>query len=113
MGLDSKSSIIKSISSPLGFFALSLLIVEGFLGIVLVYSGMGYSSKFWGMIIGAALFVIVVAIVSLLVAYKPKNLIFGEESHLKEDSLIYGSKDKPLTEHQLEKEEPRLQDKKE
>ncbi len=100
-----KSSIIKSINSSLGFFALSLLIVEGFLGIVLIYSGLDAKGKFLGMLIGAGLFVLVIIIVSLLVAFKPKNIMFGEESHLIEEGKlpIYGESGEILTKPELEK----------
>ncbi len=37
--MDKRDSIVKIITSPLGFFALSLLILEGFLTIVVVGSG--------------------------------------------------------------------------
>lgn len=108
---NTKASIIKTINSPLGFFALSLLTVEGFLGIVLIYSGLDEQSKFWGMLIGAALFVLVVIIVSLLVTFKPKNLTFGEQSHLMEEGkyLLYGQQDEVLTRSELE-DEPKTQE---
>ncbi|MCK5022055.1 MAG: hypothetical protein KAR54_02305 [Candidatus Pacebacteria bacterium] len=83
-------SILKTINSPLGFFALSLLTVEGFLGIVLIYSGLTPNGKLLGMLIGAGLFVLVVTIVFLLVWNKPKNLTFGEEGHLADEGKLYG-----------------------
>lgn len=59
------------------------------------------------MCIGGLLFVIVVTIVSLLVAFKPKNLTFGEESHLKEEGKYYppyGEKGDTISESDLETE---------
>lgn len=84
----SRSSIIEVVKSPLGFFALSLLIVEGFLGITLTFSeGLTSSAKFWGMMIGALLFTVVFLIVTLLVWKKPKNLMYGAPEHLEEAKI--------------------------
>mgnify|MGYP003510951728 FL=1 len=70
---------LKSINAPLSFFALSLLIVEGFLTIALIFSDLSPQNKFWGMLIGAALFLLVVISVWFLVWFKPKNIIFGQD----------------------------------
>ena len=102
---DSRTSIIQVITSPLGFFALSLLTVEGFLGITLIYSKLTPESQFWGMMVGAVMFVIVVAIVSLLVAFIPKNLTYGEHGHLLDEGKIpYGENGELATKAQIEKQ---------
>jgi len=80
-------NLVKAITSPLGFFALSLLIVEGFLTIVLVFSDLESDKKFLGMLIGAGLFCLVVIGVLVMVWYKPKNLTFGEKSHIEEEKI--------------------------
>lgn len=91
-----RSSLIKAITSPLGFFALALLIIEGFLAIVLNFSDLTPAHKFVGMLVGAALFCGVVFLVWWLVKNYPKNLTFGEESHLEEERMHnYGSSDQP------------------
>src|SRR3989344_5850575 len=69
-----RKNIISAINTPLGFFALSLLIVEGFLGIVLIFSQSLEKPYFWGMLIGAFLFLLVVSLVWLLVWNKPTHL---------------------------------------
>ncbi|MEI6191320.1 MAG: hypothetical protein WCP24_03065 [bacterium] len=94
---EKRSDLIHAITSPLGFFALSLLIVEGFLTIALIFSNLDSSAKFIGMIIGAALFIIVVLGVLALVCFKPENLTFSEGSHLKmlEMKNKYGTSDSP------------------
>ena len=85
---EERSGIIKAITTPLGFFALSLLIVEGFLGITL---GVTKVENQWfyfiGMIIGAALFVLVVGIVSLLVWHKPRYIVFGGKDYLEDKRM--------------------------
>lgn len=84
---EKRSDLIHAVTAPLGFFALSLLIVEGFLTIALVGSNLEPSSKFIGMLIGAGLFTMVVVGVLALVWFKPENLTFGENSHLKRRQL--------------------------
>ena len=94
---EKRSDIIHAITSPLGFFALSLLIVEGFLTIALVFSNLNPFSKFIGMIIGAFLFLIVVIGVWFLVWFKADKLTFSEDSHLKflEMKNKWGTSEKP------------------
>ncbi len=104
--MEKKSGIIEIITSPLGFFALSLLIVEAFLSTVLTLSNLSPESKYWGMIIGAALFVLVVVGVFLLVWFKPKNLTYGENSHLHEEEMKnhWGVSEFPESKSEIEDE---------
>ena len=100
---EKRSDLIHAITSPLGFFALSLLIVEGFLTISLIFSNLSSESKFWGMIIGAGLFIIVVIDVWILVWRKPENLTFGEDSHLKRLQMEkWGNSDNPSKKSEVE-----------
>ncbi len=71
-----RNNIARAIITPLGFFVLSLLIVEGFLTIVLVFSKgeKGDNFNFWGMIIGAFLFTLVVVLVWILIWCRPAHL---------------------------------------
>lgn len=68
--------IIAAISAPLGFFVLALLIVEGFLGTVLVSAHETLQQS--GVILciwqGVGMFVLVVVAVVILVWNKPENL---------------------------------------
>ncbi len=91
-----KNSIIKAITSGLGFFVLSLLIVESFLTAVLVLSDLDQKGKFIGMLIGASLFLIVVVIVAFLVKTCPQNLMFGEKSlfDLEKEKMKKGSQER-------------------
>jgi hypothetical protein len=94
--MDDRFSLIKIITAPLGFFALSLLIVEGFLTIVLIFSDLEPSEKFWGMLVGAFLFLVVVAGVWWLVKNCPTNLTFGESAHLEARKMaIWGTEQNP------------------
>lgn len=102
-----RASLVSVITTPLGFFALSLLIVEGFLGIVLIFSDLGSGGKLAGMIIGTCLFVLVVGIVTSLVWKKPKSLIFGEIGYIEQQKL-FGDKEDPITLKELV-EEPKTE----
>ena len=98
-----RSTIIKSVNTPLGFFALSLLTGEVFLGIVLIYSDLGEIHKFYGMLLGAGMFLLVVLVVALFVWRFPKNLIYGGQEHLQEK--IFGTGEKEMSKNELEKQE--------
>jgi len=84
--------IIEAITAPLGFFVLALLIVEGFLGTVLVWAQFEAKDKVTGMYLGVGMFVLVVAIVAIVVWYRPSNLTFDKEAHLLDrGKLPYGT----------------------
>lgn len=74
--------IIQAITAPLGFFVLALLIVESFLGVVLVGANLERQDKITGMWLGVGLFVLVVVVVFILVWFKPENLTFDKDAHL-------------------------------
>lgn len=111
---EEKGNIIRAITTPLGFFALSLLIVEAFLGTTLVFSKGNQDTNFcfWGMIIGAVLFIVVVFGVWLLVWKKPENIVFAgkdylakkrEEGKIKNNAVKYQEFDKSATNKNNEK----------
>ena len=68
----SKFQVINSITTPLGFFVLALLIVEAYLGTVIVGSNLAAKDKLIGMWTGVALFVVVVGAVFYLVCFRPQ-----------------------------------------
>lgn len=73
---------IEAITAPLGFFVLALLIVEVFLGTVLVGAQLDKSAKVLGMYMGVCLFVLVTIAVFVLVWFKPQSLTFDKSAHL-------------------------------
>lgn len=95
-----RSDIVSVVTSPLGFFALSILIIEGFLAIVLIFSDVPASAKISGMNIGAGLFFLVVLGVWSLVLLKPTNLTFGEQSHL-EHERMFGTEKEAFTAEEI------------
>ena len=90
--------IIESIDKPLGFFVLALLIVETFLGVILLSPKFPDDKRFYGMILGVGMFFTVVITVALLVWHKPHNLIYDKEAHLADTGkLPYGSNNNPIS----------------
>ena len=74
--------LIEVITAPLGFFVLALLIVEAFLGTVLIATNLDAAGILQCIWLGVAMFVMVVGIVAVLVWYRPDNLTFDKAAHL-------------------------------
>ena len=72
----SRARLLEGITAPLGFFVLALLIVETFLGAVLIGAKLESAGQLTGMWLGASMFVLVVLLVFLLVWFKPENILF-------------------------------------
>jgi heme/copper-type cytochrome/quinol oxidase subunit 2 len=73
--------IIRAISTPLGFYVLSLLIVEATLGLVLTASKLSEEHVWLGFFVAIGLFLPVFMVVTGLVIWSPKNLLHGKEEH--------------------------------
>ena len=74
-------AIIQSISTPLGFYVLSLLIVEAALGLVLTASKLSEDHVWCGFHVVVGLFLLVFIVVTFLVICFPKNLLYGKDEH--------------------------------
>ncbi|HET6250084.1 MAG TPA: hypothetical protein VFE47_20505 [Tepidisphaeraceae bacterium] len=72
--------LLNAINSPLGFYVLALLIAEATSGLVLVKSDLAAKDKFYGLVLSVGMFVLVVAVVTLLVWFKPENLTFDRDA---------------------------------
>lgn len=77
----SRTGILRSISTPLGFYVLSLLIVEATIGLVLTGSKLSAEHVWWGFFVAVGLFLLVFTAVTVLVIWFPKNLLYGKEEH--------------------------------
>lgn len=82
--ISAAGKLIEAVSTPLGFFVLALLIVESFLGTVLVLANLTNDEKMIGMYVGVGLFVLVMLVVTVLVWCKPQHLTFDKDAHLVE-----------------------------
>jgi hypothetical protein len=89
-----RHGLVESIHHPLGFFVLALLIVETFLGSVLVLATLTDVQRGWGIAAGVLMFVAVVAVVAALTWCKPQNLTFDKDAHLA-GAEEFGSNRKP------------------
>jgi hypothetical protein len=91
-----RSQVVGGMRSPLGFFALALLIVEGFL---LGAGAFFQLAPVWRLVAigaGVLLFLFVFIAVLWLVVKHPMNLVFSEQSHLLLQKM-YGDSARPLT----------------
>lgn len=103
--------MLSAVTRPLGFFVLALLIVEAFLGTVLVGSDLSPDHKYIGMWVGVALFVFVVALVAFFVWKKPRHLMFDQLGHLVDSGkAAYGSNIQPISGLTLRRLENRPED---
>jgi hypothetical protein len=75
------SQVLQFIAAPLGFYVLALLIVESSLALVVTVAELNDDQRWWGFLCMIGLFVVVVGIVTGLVVWAPKNLVFGKEEH--------------------------------
>lgn len=94
-GSSGRQGIIESINTPLGFFVLALLIVESFLALVLYTSGLTEEHKFYGLLAGVALFLIVFGAVIIIVWCKPWSLVYDKEAQRQERAELFGTNEKP------------------
>jgi hypothetical protein len=75
------ADLIGIIKTPLGFYVLALLIVESTLSIVLTFSKLDAAHVWEGFTWMIWVLAGVVLIVTLLVIFNPKNLLYGKEEH--------------------------------
>ena len=77
----SRAKALQQIQTPLGFYVLALLIIESTLCIVLTAAKFDQEYKWLGFLCMIGVFAALVIIVTILVAWKPKNLLYGKEEH--------------------------------
>ena len=76
-----RGHVIRAITTPLGFFALALLIIEATLAIVLTWSKLD-PAHVWNVFLWmVGTFIGVVLIVTAFTAFQPKHLLYGKEEH--------------------------------
>jgi hypothetical protein len=70
------------VTTPLGFYVLALLIIEGTLTIVLTGSKLAPEKVWTGFLWMIGIFIGVVVIVTLFAWLNPKHLLYSKEEHL-------------------------------
>lgn len=105
--LSIRSQVVQFVHTPLGFFVLALLIVETFLFGAGRAFGLSEGWKIGALGIGIGLFLVVFGTVVWLVVVHPRNLVFGEESHVRFAALrMFGTESQVITGRQLEALQP-------
>lgn len=108
----SRTGIIETIKSPLGFYVLALLIVEAFIATCLIFSKLEPRSKFIGLLIGIGLFVLIVVIVAIFAWFKPHNLTYNGYAHLLDTGKIpWGTNADEVDYEELKKMKPAKEEK--
>ena len=77
-----RAQILQQVTTPLGFYVLTLLILEGTLSIVLTGSKLTEEHIWTGFLLMIGVFISVVALVTLFVWRKPESLLFEKEQYL-------------------------------
>ena len=86
-----RKSVIKGVNTPLSFFVLALLIVESFLALIILKSGIEESGKLYLIYFGGVLFLVQTIFVFILIMKgKVKDLTFDKEAHLKSEQKNIG-----------------------
>lgn len=78
----SRAQIVRQVTTPLGFYVLTLLILEGTLSIVLTASKLTEEHIWSGFLWMIGVFIGVVILVTLFVWRKPESLLFEKEQYL-------------------------------
>ncbi|MGA2175598.1 MAG: hypothetical protein ABSH38_11515 [Verrucomicrobiota bacterium] len=77
-----RAEILQQVKTPLGFYVLTLLIVEGTLSIVLTCSKLTEEHIWGGFLWMIGVFIGLVVLVSLFVWLKPEGLLFEKDQYL-------------------------------
>jgi len=78
---ESRPDIVNSISTPLGFYVLALLIIEATLAVVLSCSKLTEEHVWYGFICMLVIFLCVILFVTYLAVFNPQHLLYGKEEH--------------------------------
>ncbi|HEY3855070.1 MAG TPA: hypothetical protein VGO67_11795 [Verrucomicrobiae bacterium] len=78
----SRAKILRQVTTPLGFYVLTLLILESTLALVLTCSRLSDERIWTGFLWMIGIFIGVVILVTLFVWLKPESLLFEKEQYL-------------------------------
>ena len=77
-----RSQILRQVTTPLGFYVLTLLILEATLSLVLTFSKLTEDHIWAGFLWMIGMFIGVVVLVTLFVWLKPQSLLFEKDEYL-------------------------------
>jgi hypothetical protein len=78
---NSRVGMIQAITTPLGFYVLTLLIVEATLCVVLVSSKLAADKVWCGFLWMIGIFIGVIVVVTTFAWRNPRHLLYGKEEH--------------------------------
>ena len=78
----SRTEILQQVKTPLGFYVLTLLILESTLSLVLTCSKLTEEHVWRGFLWMVVMFIGVVLLVTVFVWFKPQGLLFEKEQYL-------------------------------
>jgi len=79
---NTRAGLLEAITNPLGFFGLTMLIIEGILGLVVGTSKMSGDQQFCAFLILVGLCVVVIALVTVMAIVWPRSLLAKVTSDL-------------------------------
>ena len=104
--LRTRKEVIEATKCPLGFYILSLLIVEAMITCILVFSGLEAKYKLICFLTGIGLFVLVLVIVTLMAWFKPHSLTYNGYAHLLDTGKIpWGTDQEQIPYSEIQKPE--------
>ena len=83
-------TLLQAVTTPLGFFVLALLVVESFLGSVIILGNPDTAFRHSALNYGVIMFILVVVVVSIITVWKPRDLTYSAIAHLEERRLERG-----------------------
>lgn len=101
-----RADILAKANTPIAFYVLALLVVEGFIGLVVGVADFSPARKFTCLLIGVGLFLLTVVVVTIFAWQKPHILLYGEKSHLRERMGTpppeFGTDEKSVSEEEVD-----------
>lgn len=88
---------VRHVNSPLGFFALVLLFLYLFLIAAGTSFGLPESVRVWILVVGVVSFLVTAGAVVFLAAKHPTSLVFGEQTQLRYQEMLFGSQQHPAS----------------
>jgi hypothetical protein len=76
-----RGQILRQVTTPLGFYVLTLLILEATMSLVLTFSKLSEDHVWFGFLWMIIIFIGVVGVVSLFVWLSPESLLFEKEQY--------------------------------
>ena len=80
--------ILGQVTTPLIFFALALLVIEGIIGITVVKSDLDSMQQFYMILVMALLFLVVVGVVAWITVRYPSNLMDKVDESIERNEKI-------------------------